>query len=1286
MKFLLLKVVLSQMEDDVHENKKNISTIYKMMEQNKDLVNHSNHMSDVVNTENISEVISGVGQAVPSANIKTNQNTEKQQQNTDNIYLFNKDKMCNVNQNYAVLDRPLFPSLTNSHTHSPKSSNVTMKPQLYEGDEDLNEYLAQFEILAEINGWNYATKSLYLAGSLKGGAKALLNELDKESRKDYDSLVKVLDNRYGSAEKSELFRAKLQTRMRGKEESLPELAQSIKKLTRQAYPSAPSTITSVLALEHFIDALPDADLRLRLRESNPKSIHEAETLAVRLETLKLAERQKGRMVRQADTVHNENNTINTELNNDKGEDFKSLRHELSDFKKELVSLTRDIKGKPVEVGLRGRSQAKSEWPKSLKINESLPLANNEGLFVRAKINDKYLAFLVDTGANVTILSKKFIDEINPSLLPKINPVNINLITATGDSAPFIGQVDVEICLGDHIYYHNVLVADISNEGIIGMDFLVTHDCDVLLSQNKLKIKGEIIQCFHYASSAKSCYRVAIQETVNVPPNSEMIVSGESNEPIFRGLAGLIEPNEKFMEKNGLLVARSIVHPEMYNIPLRIINMNNEPCTLYKGTIIATCNKINEEDIQTFEFVNNVAGGQATINKGRQLPDYLHEVFESSEVNLDKDQSEKFKDLLMEYSNIFSKSSEDIGLTDLVEHTINTGNHPPVRQRPRRIPLARMKDPEAEIQKMVQQDIIEPSSSPWNSNIVLVKKSDDSWRFCIDFRSVKLLVLRPSYPLPRIDDTIDSLSGSKFFSTVDLKSGYYQIPVAKEDRPKTAFSFPGGGLWQFKRIPMGLCNSTPVFERLMETVLSGLTWQICLVYLDDVIIFSKSFEEHMKNLKEVFQRLKAANLKLNPKKCNFLKTEVKFLGHIVSESGVATDPNKIQSVKDWPVPKSIKDVRSFLGLTSYYRKFILIYADKAKPLYKVTEKNQKFVWTDDCQQSFEELKNTLISAPILAYPTREDLFILDTDASNVGMGAVLSQLQDGVEKKLRELLAVVASIKHFHHYLYGKHFKVRSDHGALSWLFNVKNPEGQLARWFEVLASYDFKIEHRAVRSHNNADALSRRPCYNKKCPHCARAEINYELVPNHKNVLTVEKCNDNVTVSESCRNVQDVSDKQSVTTTSISCINEDRPNMTGDETCHKVKSHVIHNKFKSKGPDKNPDVFPVQYKIVRVCTRSKDYGCSQNEKDNPVKEINFENVSESQLSDDVISIIIQWKIDEVKPIWADVSHMSPEVKFYWSRLNSLILVNGILYRKWESYNGNIMIYILFFQLILKGSC
>jgi hypothetical protein len=224
--------------------------------------------------------------------------------------------------------------------------NVSLKPQLYEGDEDLDEYLSQFEILAEINGWDYVTKSLYLAGNLKGGARALLNKLDKESRKDYNSLIRVLHTRYGSAEKSELFRAKLQTRTRGKSESLPELAQSIKKLTRQAYPSAQSSLTSVLALEHFIDAIPDGDLRLRLRESNPKSIHEAETLAVRLETLKLAERQKGCMVRQTDSVkgHSNNSSLEVQnVNNEKGESLKEFKDEFSEFRKDLISLTKEIK-------------------------------------------------------------------------------------------------------------------------------------------------------------------------------------------------------------------------------------------------------------------------------------------------------------------------------------------------------------------------------------------------------------------------------------------------------------------------------------------------------------------------------------------------------------------------------------------------------------------------------------------------------------------------------------------------------------------------------------------------------------------------------------------------------------------------------------------------------------------------------------------------------------------------------------------------------------------------------
>ena len=294
---------------------------------------------------------------------------------------------------------------------------------------------------------------------------------------------------------------------------------------------------------------------------------------------------------------------------------------------------------------------------------------------------------------------------------------------------------------------------------------------------------------------------------------------------------------------------------------------------------------------------------------------------------------------------------------------------------------------------------------------------------------------------------------------------------------------------------------------MERVLSGLSWVKCLVFLDDIICFSKDFDQHIQNLKEIFHRLKNANLKLSPKKCVLMQTEVQFLGHIVSEKGVSTDPSKVKAIQEWPVPKNVRDIRSFIGICSYYRRFVKDFAKVAKPLHRLTEKNAHFAWTSECQESFQKLKTLLTESPILAYPNETGQFILDTDASLVGMGAVLSQVQGQGEKVIsyysrcfsgsernycvtrRELLAIVLSVKNFHHYLYGRPFIVRSDHGALKWLLNFRKPEGQLARWIETLSMYDYCIEHRPGRVHSNADALSRRPCTN--CKHCEKSESQY---------------------------------------------------------------------------------------------------------------------------------------------------------------------------------------------------
>ena len=339
--------------------------------------------------------------------------------------------------------------------------------------------------------------------------------------------------------------------------------------------------------------------------------------------------------------------------------------------------------------------------------------------------------------------------------------------------------------------------------------------------------------------------------------------------------------------------------------------------------------------------------------------------------------------------------------------------------------------------------------------------------------------------------------------MDLASGYWQVAMDPQSAEHTAF-VSAEGLYQFKVMPFGLTNAPATFERLMETILAGLHWTTCLVYLDDVIVFADSFEQHLQRLDEVLTKLQEAGLKLSPKKCNFFQSSVKFLGHIVSSTGIATDPEKTKAIKDWPPPTDVHQVRSFLGTCSYYRRFINQFAEIAKPLHNLTLKNASFIWTDECSLSFRRLKQAIMTAPVLGYPCDTGLYILDTDASKNAVGAVLSQIQNGDEKVLayysqalskeernycvtrKELLAIIKGIKHFHHYLYGQHFKVRTDHGSLTWLLNFKNPEGQLARWLEILGTYDMEIEFRPGKYHNNADGLSRIPC--NHCSYCIRQE------------------------------------------------------------------------------------------------------------------------------------------------------------------------------------------------------
>ena len=282
-------------------------------------------------------------------------------------------------------------------------------------------------------------------------------------------------------------------------------------------------------------------------------------------------------------------------------------------------------------------------------------------------------------------------------------------------------------------------------------------------------------------------------------------------------------------------------------------------------------------------------------------------------------------VLLDYADVFAVDADDLGKTDKLQQTINTGSALPMRQPPRRIPAAQREEVRKLLSEMERKGIIQPSKSPWASPVVLVKKKDGSTRFCVDYRKLNSVTHKDAYPLPRIDDTLQSLSGSRWFSTIDLLSGYWQVGIAVSDKEKTAF-ITHDGLFEFNVMPFGLCNAPATFQRLMNLSLSGMLWSECLVYLDDIIIFGCTFKEHLCHLTSVLERLRAVNLKAKLSKCNFLQQQVLYLGHVISPDGIATDPSKTERITDWPTPQNVQEVQQFLGLASYYRRFIRLLPD------------------------------------------------------------------------------------------------------------------------------------------------------------------------------------------------------------------------------------------------------------------------------------------------------------------------------------------------------------------------
>lgn len=538
--------------------------------------------------------------------------------------------------------------------------------------------------------------------------------------------------------------------------------------------------------------------------------------------------------------------------------------------------------------------------------------------------------------------------------------------------------------------------------------------------------------------------------------------------------------------NGLIIGNGITEIKNNRGIISVINSSKQDIEIHEL-------QLELEPIHTYDILNfkKNYNERETQNRIKKIKEII------GKDNLNELEIKKLEEIIENYNDVFHLEHDKLSLCKTVEHSIPIFTDSSViNVRPYRLPILQRVEINKQIDKMLEDELVVESKSAWNAPLLLVPKKakpnePKKWRIVIDFRKLNEITISDSFPLPNINEILDQLGQSKYFSTLDLSQGYHQIGMSKESRSLTAFSTPMGH-YEWTRMPMGLKSSSHTFQRLMNAVLTGLNGNEAFVYLDDIVIYGYSLENHAKRLKRVLQRLREHNLKLQPEKCKFFCKEVIYLGHKITEKGIFPDPDKFEAIKNFPYPQKPKDIKSFLGMVGYYRKFVPNFAELAKPLTSLLKKEVKFAWSQECEVAFQTLKEKLISEPILQYPDFQKEFFLTTDASGKAIGAVLSQKDnDGNDLPIayasrtlldaetrystteRELLAIVWGVEHFNIYLYGRKFTIFSDHKPLRWLMNVKDPKSRLIRWKLRLSKYDFEIQHIKGKSNFVADCLSR---------------------------------------------------------------------------------------------------------------------------------------------------------------------------------------------------------------------
>lgn len=741
--------------------------------------------------------------------------------------------------------------------------------------------------------------------------------------------------------------------------------------------------------------------------------------------------------------------------------------------------------------------------------------------ITCKFSGVPVKLLVDSGSMVTTVSEKFFDTYLRGLVD--DPVDgsrfLRLRAANGLECPYTGYVIIEAEVMGHVMTKGILVqkdSPKSYDGLLGTNIL--DEIDTFRNWKQTMKQKSCISNAPVKLAGTSRIRVPSESTVDVvatgPVSGSLILVESLENPIGGSVAAVT----------------TLVKPEDGSYVVKMINVGKGDVWLAPRTLIGTAHQVEyaidrlvaiteERDELVVGEVSHVRAEASSTTESsvemegatRSGEDLLSKIACSS--HLTSRERKKLGNLLREFKDVFAEDEDDLGCTPSAVHRIHLEDDKPVRVPYRRIPPAYVQEVTDHLQKLLQQGVIRESQSPYSSAVVLVRKKSGALRLCVDYRLLNKKCVKDAFPLPRIEEYLDSLSGAKLFSTLDLKSAYAQVPVAEEDCHKTAFATPMG-LFEYTRMPFGLCNSPATFQRLMMTIFRSELLEQVLIFLDDVLVFSRNFDQHLMRLKTVLLKLRQHNLKIEPSKCHLFKTEVAYLGHRISADGVSTDPEKVRAIAEWPTPTSPSELLTFLCSAGYYRRFIPNFSQRTSVLYRLINEdpnrgkkkkpgrkwNSKdpvpWNWTPECDDSFASLKQTLTSAPILGFADFSKEFILETDGSQKGLGAVLSQSQNGHLKVIAyasralkgaernhvryssmklELLALKWAVDKFRDYLLGGKFVVYTDNNPLKYVMSTAKLKAIEQKWVSELSRFNFEIRYRPGKSNGNADSLSRRP-------------------------------------------------------------------------------------------------------------------------------------------------------------------------------------------------------------------